>query len=425
MEFPAFLHSPFSQRRLYAWAAVLILALGIFVRTVSWTAFTGLGFDEVLYRNYVISLDRVGIANYPLICQLYLEEQKEPGAATQLPPTRFLYIYTGWLVKRVTFGDAPPAARKAPDFAQTDPALVALHRTSSLFSSLMLLATGLCAWRMLGAARGLGVLALMACSPIQIHMAQHALIDGFMAFWATLCLWLLWENLRRPNHWGWLTAFGVCLGLMVMTKENAFFVYLGLCGLLAVNRWAGFGEITRRLLLVMILGPLAGLAALVSLAGGLGQFVEIYRVLVVSAENNVYAIRTGDGPWHRYLVDFMVVSPVALCLAIGGLFTSVKNDRPLVYLSVFVGCTYLVMCNIKFGMNLRYATIWELPIYALATAQLLALARSFGKRGPLIAVVLFVALCAYCLRQYVILFVDNTVYELVSGALLKAVKILK
>jgi len=405
--------------------AALIVALGILVRTIPLTSFTGVGFDEGLYRNYVLSLDRVGLANYPSICELYLEEQKEPDAVTKLPPTRFLYIYCGWIMKRVVFGDAPPARPKAPGFAQSDPSLIALHRTSALFSILLFLTAGVCAWRMLGAACGLGVMALMACSPIQIHMAQHALIDGFFAFWATLCVWLLWENLRRPNHWGWLTAYGVCLALMVLTKENAFFVFVGLCGLLAVNRWAQFGAVTRLLLLVMIVGPLAGLAVLVNLAGGPGAFLDIYRLLVSSAETNIYAIRTGDGPWHRYLVDLMIVSPVVLCLAIGGVFTSVRTSRPLLYLSAFVGFTYLLMCNVKLGMNLRYATIWELPLCALATVQVREIARHFGKRGPLVCGSILFALCVYSLHQYEVFFVHCNLYELVSEGLLRAVKILK
>ncbi len=89
-------------------------------------------------------------------------------------------------------------------------------------------------------------------------MAQHALIDGFFAFWATLSLWFLWENLRRPNDWRWLVAYTVSLAAMVLTKENAAFAYFGLLVLLAVNRWAKFGTITNKLLLLTIAGPLAG-----------------------------------------------------------------------------------------------------------------------------------------------------------------------
>ena len=419
------LPSPLSQRWYLGLAAALIIALGLLVRIVPWAGFTGMGYDELLYRNDLVSLDRAGILNYPVICQIYLEDQSQPGATAKLPPTRFLYIYSGWLVKRAAFGDAAPAPRDSPQFVQKDPALRSLHYTSALFSCLLLLAGGACAWRMLGPEMGLGVLALVAAAPLQIHMAQHALIDGFFAFWATLCLWLLWENLRRPNHWKLLSAYGMALALMVLTKENAFFVFVGLGGLVAINRWARFGTVTPRLLLVMVLGPLAGLATLVNLAGGLDLFIQIYRLLVTQAETLTYAIRTGDGPWHRYLVDLMIVNPLVLCLAIGGLFTSVKNSRPLLYLSAFVGFTYLIMCNVKYGMNLRYATIWELPLCALAAVQVEQIARPFGRRAPLAGVLIFIGLCAYGLRQYTIFFVDTHLYELVSEGLLRAVHILK
>ena len=419
-------HAPLARGRLCVWAAAVLLVLvGIFVRTVPWSKFNSVGFDEVVYRTYVVGLDHVGLDHYPEICQLYTEQQKQPGARNKLPPTRFLYIYCGWVAKRIAFGDAPPLSIQAPGFAQSDPALVSLHRASSFFLSLMLLAAGICAWRMFGAVRGLGVLALMVFSPLQIHMAQHAFIDGFFAAWATLCVWLLWENLRRPDHGGWLAAYGVCLAAMVMTKENAFFVYVGLCGLLAVNRWARFGVITRRLLCVMVAGPLAGVAVLVYLAGSVDVFFEMFRLYVVGGVKLPYAIATQDGPWYRYLIDLMLINPLVLCLAIGGLFTCAKTSRPLLYLSAFAGFTYLVMCNVRYGMNLRFATIWELPLCALAAAQVDAMSRAFGKRSALVGAFLLAALCAYSLRQYVILFVDNSVYDIVSEPLLRAVKILK
>ena len=33
-----------------------------------------------------------------------------------------------------------------------------------------------------------------------------------------------------------------------------------------------------------------------------------------------YAILTGDGPWYRYLLDLMTVSPLVLILALGMAF---------------------------------------------------------------------------------------------------------
>ena len=288
-----------------------------------------------------------------------------------------------------------------------------------------MIVSGLAAWRILGLRSLPAVLALVAFSPLQIHLAQHAFIDGVFTFWAILNLWLLWENLRRPNDLRLLTAFTVSLALMVITKENSFFVYLALAGLVVTNRWAKFGDVTPKLLIAGVVGPLLGVGILVLLAGGIGPFIEIYRLLVSKAETLTYAIKTGDGPWYRYLIDLMLLSPLVLVLAIGGIFPQVRNRPCYVYLVAFVGFSYAVMCNIRYGMNLRYASIWDLPLRALAAAQVGALAARFGSRQTLATSVIITGLCAYDFHQYQVFFMDGSLYELVTGGLLQVVKILK
>lgn len=405
--------------------ALLIVIAAILVRVYPSAGFTGVGFDEALYRDSIIKLDKVGLIGFPEICQLYLEDQRKPETITKLPPTRFLYIFTGWMWKRAEFGDAPPVQPRTPGFAERDPALVSLHRVACLFSILGVIAAGLAAYRMLGAASMLGVLALTGFAPVSIHMGQHALIDGFFAFWATMCLWILWENLRHPNDKRWLAALGGCLALMVLTKENSFFVFVALAGLVVANRWAKFGTVTPGLMAAGVVGPLVGVASLVWLAGGVDHFVEIYHVLVTKAQTLTYAIKTGDGPWHRYLVDMLIVSPLVLILAIGGLFTQLKKDRAYLFLALFVGLTYVLMCNVRYAMNLRYTTVWDLPLCALAAAQIGEMTKGFGRRQALAASIIIIALCAYGMRQYLVFFSDFKLYELVSEGLLRAVKILK
>ena len=160
---------------------------------------------------------------------------------------RFLYIFAAYLW-HVLFGSEPMAA---------------LKYVASLFSILTLLLSTVFAWRMKGPACALAVAALMSFAPTQIHMSQHALVDGFFTFWALLSLWTLWENLRAPRNWLWLAIYVAALGLMVLTKENAFFVFVGLVAIIALNRWLQIGTVTRELLLATLLGPLLGAAMLV------------------------------------------------------------------------------------------------------------------------------------------------------------------
>jgi 4-amino-4-deoxy-L-arabinose transferase-like glycosyltransferase len=278
---------------------------------------------------------------------------------------------------------------------------------------------------MIGPGVGLGVMALAAASPLGIHMGKHALVDGFFAFWATLCLWLLWENLQRPNNLRWLIAFGASLALMVMTKENSFFVYIAMCGIVVLNRWARFGTVTRGLVLTGILGPLFAVVVLLSLAGGFAPFVEIYKLLVTKAQNLDYAIATGDGPWYRYLIELTVSDPIVFVLAMTGLFTLPLRNKAFGYLIAFVVFSYVMMCNVKYAMNLRYTTIWALPLAALATAQIFQLAGFAGRFPRTIAAVMIAGICAFNLGQYKTFFVNNAIYEPVPLETLRAIGILK
>ena len=386
---------------------ILVAAVGIFLRIYPSAGFTGLGYDEGLYRGYVTDLINHGVTSYPDFAEHYVETQQKLPTVI-LPPTRFLYIFSAYLWHQVTGADA----------------LLSLHRVSCLFSILLMFAAGAFAWRLAGPVRALGAFALMSCAPTQIHMAQHALIDGFFAFWATLCLWLLWENLKRPNDSLRLSLFGASLALMVLTKENAVFAYVGLLVLLAANRWARFGTITRPLLLVTVAGPLLGLVTLIFLCGSAETFVMTYRLVVSKASVLPYAIATGDGPWYRYLVDLLLASPLIFLLAWAAIFRLKFDDKSSWYLLAFVVATYLLMCNIRYGMNLRYTNMWDMPLRYLALGCIADLTRNL-RRHEMVVVVAVLVLCAIDLRQYYIFFVQHDLYELVTAGLLRALQILK
>lgn len=413
------------SRALYFILLGLVLAAGIFLRLPAalfveggplaalrplhpTAAFTGVGFDENLYRTYLNHLTEVGLTNYSDVVDRYIEVQKTLTGSI-LPPMRFLFIGTAYLWHQI-FGTE---------------ALASFHNVASFFNILALLLATLVAWRMKGAGAALGVGALMAFAPLQLHMSQHALVDGFFAFWAVLNLWLLWENLRAPRDWRWLFPYLLGLSLMVITKENSAFVFFAFIVLLIANRWLQWGTVTRELLACMLIGPLLGFVILVFLAGGLETLRTTYTLSVSKNYHLAYAILTGDGPWHRYLVDLLLASPVVLLLAVGTVFRLRRDQKAETFLVVFIAASYLVMCNLKYGMNLRYANMWEMPLRLLAYSQLLAWSRAIPRHGQLFLGAAVAFICTIELRQYIILAVEFPLYELVTEGLMRALKILK
>jgi len=403
----------------------LILALGIFLRLPPHTFATngslhsiaaahpgskmeGVGFDEGMYRGYLITLIDGGLHAYPQIVEHYIELQQRVQRSV-LPPVRFLYLFCGYLWHQL-FGSEP---------------LAALKDVSAVMTMLTLFASTIFAWRLRGRTWALAIAALMALAPTQLHMSQHALIDGFFAFWALLCLWFFWENLRAPRHWPWLSAYILSLALLVLTKENAFFVWVAIVVLIVANRWLKFGTATLELLLATILGPLIGVVILAFFAGGVSNLVAAYQAFVTKAPQFSYAIITGDGPWYRYLVDLFLVSPIILILAFGTLFRLDREMKPELFMSIFIVTSYLLMCNVKYGMNLRYANMWDMPLRFLAFSQIVAMASWAKQYRTVIIAAAVIFLAAIEFHQYIILAVRYPLYELITRDLLQALHILK
>jgi len=371
-------------------------------------AFNKIGFDEGLYREYVNALSKGGLGSYPDIVEGYIDVQKKlPGSI--LPPLRFLYIFTAYIWHSLLGSES----------------LEALYQVAAFFSMLTLALATLFVWRIRGPTWATAIAALMAVAPTQLHMSQHALVDGFFTFWALLALWLFWENLQAPRDWRWLVGYIIALALIVLTKENSFFVWIALVALLVTNRWLQFGTVTRELAIATLLGPLLGVVVLIFLAGGIHVFVQSYQLSVGKNFQLHYAILTGDGPWHRYLVDLLLVSPIVLILASATIFRLNRAMKPELFMSIFIAASYLVMCNVKYGMNLRYANMWDMPLRFLAFSQIVALA-SLSKQYRGVVIAAAVALLAGIeFHQYIVLAVRYPLYELITHDLLQALSILK
>ena len=411
---------------LRTWLALIaILAVGFALRCSAWHGFQWVGFDENLYKAYVEKLDAVGVSGYPAMAQEYVITQREKEKAF-LPPTRFLYIFCAATWRAAFFSDAPSTRVETLEDVDRNPTLRSLRGVSTLFTCLTLLVAAAFARRLAGDRAMLAVTALLACAPTQIHMSQHGLIDGFFAFWALTAVWLLWENLHAPNDARWLAAYTTTMALMVLTKENSAFVTAAICGVLALAHFAKWGRVSGRLILCTIVGPALGLTLLITLSGGPGVFIATYQLLVVKAQTLKYAIATGDGPWYRYFVDLLLASPLILLLAVGAALQLRREHKALLFLTAFIACSYVFMCNVKYGMNLRYANMWDMPLRLLAVTQVGWFAARFRGKENVLFGALIAGLAAFDLHQYQVLFVNfDRDYELITANLLQALKILK
>ena len=386
----------------------LVLLAGIWLRWPLPSDAEIKGFDESIYVHYTKVLRHHGLGFFPDLAADYLRVQ--PGRNAFLPPTRVLFLTATTLWTNIS----------------GMPVLESVRAISALASCLILILGAVWAWRLGGPGAALGVAALLACAPTQIHMAHRALIDGFFAFWALFTLWGLWEALRAPERKGWLIVYGAGLTAMVLTKENAAFVFIAICGILLANLWLRFGTASRQLYATTLLAPAIGGLVLIATAGGLDTLLQVYRLNVSKSMVLPYAIGTGDGPWFRYILDLLLVSPVVLLVAVVALGNINDRQPAKLYLSIFLVLTYAIMCQVRYGMNLRYGNMWDLPLRLLVFWQLVYWAANLPARWRNGAVVLAVTLiCSLELQQYNRLFVDARIYDPIPAALTSALDLIK
>jgi 4-amino-4-deoxy-L-arabinose transferase-like glycosyltransferase len=401
-----------SSLRLTKWSLiflVVILGAGIFLRAWPSTGFKQVGYDEGVYARYVKTALQEGISSYPEIVSAYAQWQTERPDAV-VPPTRVTFLVPAVVLAEV-FGLKP---------------LAALHGVALASSILLLLATAAIGYRLGGTKRMLVLTALMAVAPLQIHLAQRSLVDGCFAFWAVLCAWFLWENLQKPAQSGWLLAYGASLFALVLTKENAAFVFLALVVVSIVFAVLKFGRLNWPLVFVTVIGPGLAVLFLAMLFGGVGEWISFYRAFVHKSATLSYVVKLQDGAWYRYLVDFTLLSPCVVALAFGALFQIGKESKPDIFWSVFLGASFIAMSSVPYGMSLRFAAYWDLPLRWLAASQLLLLAGRFPRIKPgAILLGLVLILAAVDLLQYWRYFVHGGIYDPVSFQLIRASKLVK
>jgi len=111
---------------------------------------------------------------------------------------------------------------------------------------------------------------------------------------------------------------------------------------------------------------------------------------------------------------------VLVVFAVGAIFQLRKADRPAVFMATFLGLSFASMSAITYGMSLRYAAYWDIPLAWLAYSQILRLAGQFPRVRPAIFGALLLLVAACNLYEYNRFFIRGATYDPVTAQLAKA-----
>jgi 4-amino-4-deoxy-L-arabinose transferase-like glycosyltransferase len=397
------MHRPFVY---WAVAALLLACAGYLRFHLLRNPEFELGFDEKVYVAYVERLEERGLGAYPSLFHDYVE-QVTKGDYVFLPPSRAGYLVPAWAIVKLTHRDTYEV----------------LRMLSAAATWLFMLAGFLFARRWVTPRMSLAVLALLACAPLQIHLAQYAFIDSMAELWALVTVAAAYECLRQPHRAGWAVAAGLGAVALFLTKQElAIFVGVFLvCALLLAKR-LGFSGDRRPCAVALLCASLVGVFALILMAGGISELLATFRIYFERMQTHPYAMATGDGPWHRYLLEYLLITPLVFLLALAGIFRGQPSGGTGKYWLLFLVTTYAVMCSLRNGMSLRYTSMWDFPLALFAVAGIASLTTRL-RRPTLWAAAVTGFVCFLSLRQYDVIF--RELYDTDPRYMLRAVRILK
>ena len=304
--------------------------------------------------------------------------------------------------------------------------LDSLSKMSAVSHLVLVLVTWRFARRHFGALRAVAAVALVAFSPLLLGLARLALADSLTVLFASLAIWTYVDFVFAPRNVRRWIAFTVAFAAAMLVKELVVMLTLpfaAFAALEAIRRRA-----PRDLVPVAAALAVAGLftvSLLVLAAGGVAPLAETVRITLESPKTNAYALRYGSGPWFRYVLDFLLLSPGPTLLAIGAIGlvllrpAATERDRKELFLALV--CIGLI-AGLSFGTkNVRYAAMLEVAIRLLGASLLAVWIRPRTTRAATaVYACAILILCGVDWWTFRTIWVERGLYDPVTAALLAA-----
>jgi 4-amino-4-deoxy-L-arabinose transferase-like glycosyltransferase len=393
---PAPAHPPLARPWLWL-APVLALAAAIVLATpvITWRT----GADEGFYLRYATRVAADGPGAFPALFRDYLSD---PVGSRLFPsPARLTAIAY----------DAAAVRLAGPRFE----ALAHASLTAFLVLIVLVFAG---ARPVLGDRGALATALLLATSPLGLGMARRALTDSLNAALLTVCLGLVIHGLATRRGSRWWGATSAAYAIAFLGRElNLILVPLALA-LVALDAIRHRRRPSGVALASVSLVPAVLAAGVLALAaGGIGVAWQALAAVVTQPGTNEYALRFGSGPWYRYLLDHLLLSPWTTLLYVAwtgyAVGTRLDDDELLAWTLV---PPLFLLCVMPFAKFVRWALFLDVPL-RLGTAALLA-AQAGTPRARAMIAVMTLALVASQLLSFHRVFVVGDVYDPTSFGLL-------
>ena len=316
------------------------------------------GYDERLYLIFMVNFYSRGIEGIQNILHAF---PSDPVLLQGPLPFRFLFIWAGTWVCRIFGGFTYANLAKLSLISGIGIVIVGYLLFRRWFSPAVAFLGGI----------------LLIFSPLVSGLSRRALQDPFFCL-LVLCVFYFFDEVwRKPTIRNFI-LLGVFLLACFLTKETIVILY----PVFLVLGWYYRRTINKEcpilpFVLVFAIAPVLYLAVMWWIAGDLKTFYSTYSLYVSMQQKIPYAVSYQRGPWFRYLVDLLMISPLTYMfsvLSISNQEPSERNGRNLAALyalSIIIAFSCLVL------LNLRTILFVDIPLRGLAAVGVFGLANRF------------------------------------------------
>ena len=384
---------------------ILLLSATLFRLSVSSGIKLG-GYDEQLYNLFMNVLNQGGVLGIRSLIQAFpYDDFLSKGPL----PFRILFIFIGSLTCKIS-------------------GFCGLQNLAfiSFISGILLVAAGFILFRYwLGPVIAFFSTLLIITSPLQTALSSRALQDSFFALIVVLSIIFYHRSwLYRKKHDLFLLGVFVLAGLL--TKESMLFMY-PCFGLAAIyyRKQAPLGR-ALEILIPLAIAPVLSLAINCWIAGSFFAYLKAYLYYAQMQGKIQYNYLLQQGPWFIYIVDFLLLSPLAYIFSIIGLAAPLSDERNRQgrRLIAIYALGAIAVFSLLPILNVRFILFVDVLLRGLAIFGILFIAGKIKvKRTRYVFIIaVFLLLVATDIYQYYRIFVSAQVYDPVHLELMRAIR---
>jgi 4-amino-4-deoxy-L-arabinose transferase-like glycosyltransferase len=202
-------------------------------------------------------------------------------------------------------------------------------------------------------------------------LSRLALTDEFISLCQVATIWLFFELVRAPRKWLVWSLFVVVFAFTILTKEISVLLGIPFTVFALIERFYAERDVPAGRIAAALALPVAiTIVVWIAAAGGFETLARTIEIVIGSPATNQYAIQMGSGPWYRYVVDELLVSPWPTLLGLAGVALTVwrwrENDYDAARVHLVLIYVFQIAVLSFFTKNLRYIAVLEAPLRVLA-----------------------------------------------------------